>query len=318
MSRIFLGKALAGVLLATAGTVQFAHAQTVAVTQFVEHPELDKVRKGALDALKEAGYASANVVFESAQADIATASQIASRFNGLNPAVIIAIATPSAQMVVNTGTSVPVVFGAVSDPVAAGLVKDLDHPGGNVTGTSARPDVGPQLDQIKQLTPGVKRIGVLFNPAEVNSKVLVEDFVKQGAARGFDVRTEAVTSSAEVLSATANLVDRVDAIYVPTDSTVVSGLEAAAGLAIEKKLPLYTADTNGVNRGALAAIGYDYYEVGRDTGAIAARILGGEKPGDIAVVPAKKSSQLFNAKTAKAIGIIIPKDLLDQASAVIE
>lgn len=318
MSRILLSKILAGVILATAGTFQVAHAQTVAITQFVEHPELDKVRQGALDALKDAGYASINVVFESAQADIATASQIASRFNGLNPAVIIAISTPSAQMVVNTGTLLPVVFGSVSDPVAAGLVKNLEHPGGNVTGTSALPDIGPQLDQIAALTPGAKRIGVLFNPAEVNSKVLVEDFTKQSAARGFQVRAEAVTSSAEVLSATANLVDRVDAIYVPTDNTVVSGLDAAVALAIEKKLPLYTADTNGVNRGALAAIGYDYYEVGRDTGAIAGRILAGEKPGDIAVIPATKSRQLFNAATAKAIGVIIPQNLLDQASAVIE
>jgi putative ABC transport system substrate-binding protein len=99
---------------------------------------------------------------------------------------------------------------------------------------------------------------------------------------------------------------------------VVSGLEAAVALAIEKKLPLYTADTNGINRGALAAIGYDYYQVGRDTGAIAAKILAGEKAGDIAVVPATKSRQLFNAATAKAIGITIPQNLLDQASAVVK
>jgi putative ABC transport system substrate-binding protein len=152
----------------------------------------------------------------------------------------------------------------------------------------------------------------------VNSKVVVDDFIEQGTKAGYQIRTEAVTSSADVLTAAGNLVDLVDAIFIPTDNTVVSGLEGVVSLAISHRIPIYTADTNGINRGAMAAIGYDYYQVGRDTGVIAARILKGEKPADIPVIRASKTSLLFNLKTAKEIGVLIPQDLLAPAANVVQ
>ena len=310
---------LASLLASETPTLAQATRKVVAITQFVEHPELDKVTDGALAALAAAGFDKSNttIVFQNAQADFATAAQIASQFTAMSPDVVIAIATPSAQTFIKPGSSIPLVFGAVSAPVASGLVADLQHPGKNVTGTMDRPDVALQFTLVEQVAPSVKRIGLLYNPAEANSKSLVADFEKEGGARGYEVVEGPVSSSAEIYSAAASLVDRVDAICVPTDNTVVSGLEAAVQIAIEHKLPLFTADTNGVNRGALAAIGYDYNQVGLDTGAIAARILKGEKPGDIPVAAATKTSITFNLQTARKIGLMLPDEVLKTASAVV-
>ena len=292
----------------------------VAISQIVEHPDLDNVRRGVVDALEQSGFGkdAAKIVYESAQGDVATSVQIAKRFVGMNPDVIVTIGTPVSQAAVRSTKSIPVVFGGVGDPLGAGLVADMQRPGGNVTGTSSFTPVEPQLDLMRQLVPTAKRIGILHNPAEANSRAAVDAVVKAGSARGYTFVREIVTSSAETLSAASNLVGKVDLIYIPTDSTVVSGAEAVIKVALASKLPLFTAETGGANRGALAAVGFDWRQIGLDTGRIAARVLKGEKPGDIAVLPATAVSIRLNARTAKAIGIPLPPELVSRAAQVIE
>jgi putative ABC transport system substrate-binding protein len=294
---------------------------TVDVTAIVEHPALDAVRDGVKDALAEAGYKDGEnlkFVYQSAQGNPATAAQIARQFIGESPDVIVPISTPSAQAVVAATHDIPVVFTAVSDPVGAQLVKSMEKPGGNVTGLSDMSPVAAHIDLIKAVLPDVKTVGFLYNSGETNSVSLLASFKKAADKAGIKVVESAATKTAEVQGAARALVGRVDAIYVPTDNTIVSALEAAVGVADEAKLPLFTADTDSVKRGAIAALGFNYYDVGKQTGEVVVRVLKGEKPGDIPVEIAKGTDLVVNKKAAEKIGLKLPEGIISGATKVIE
>lgn len=314
------------ILLAVAATLALtlpakAADVTVAVTAIVEHPALDAVRKGVQDTLAAAGYKEGEnlkFLFESAQGNPATAAQIARQFAGEDPSVIVPISTPSAQAVVSATRDIPVVFTAVSDPLGAQLVKNMDKPGGNVTGLSDMSPVAEHIALIKEILPNVKSIGYLYNSGEANSVSLLAVLKTEAAKAGLTVVESAATKSAEVQGAARALVGRADVIYVPTDNTIISALEGAVAVAEEAKLPLFTADTDSVNRGSIAALGFNYYDVGKQTGDIVVRILKGENPGDIAVKVAAGSDLVVNKKAAEKMGVTLPESVLKRANRVVE
>lgn len=310
-------------LAATAAIVLPARAAdvTVAVTAIVEHPSLDAVRDGVKDVLAAAGYKDGDnlkFVYKSAQGNPATAAQIARQFAGDAPTVIVPISTPSAQAVVSATKDIPVVFSAISDPVGAQLIRSMDKPGGNVTGISDMSPVVEHVALIKEITPAAKTVGFLYNSGEANSVSTLTAFKAAAEQAGLKVVESAATKTAEVQGAARALVGKVDVIYVPTDNTIISAFEAAAAVAVESKVPLYTADTDSVARGSLAALGFNYYDVGKETGAVVVRILKGEKPADIPATVAKGSNLVVNKKAAAAFGVELPKSVLDRASKVIE
>ncbi|PCK82519.1 ABC transporter substrate-binding protein [Rhizobium sophoriradicis] len=314
------------ILLALAATLALslparADNVTVAVTAIVEHPALDAARKGVLDVLTAAGYKegeSLKFVFESAQGNPATAAQIARQFAGDEPNVIVPISTPSAQAVVSATRDIPVVFTAVSDPLGAQLVKNMDKPGGNVTGLSDMSPVGEHLALIKEIVPKVKTIGYLYNSGEANSVSLLAVLKAEAEKVGLTVVESAATKSAEVQGAARALVGRADAIYVPTDNTIISALEGAVAVAEESKLPLFTADTDSVSRGSIAALGFNYYDVGKQTGEIVVRVLKGENPGDVPVKTAAGSDLVVNKAAAAKMGVTLPESVLSRANKVID
>jgi putative tryptophan/tyrosine transport system substrate-binding protein len=315
------------ILLALAATLALsvsakaADTVTVAITAIVEHPALDAARKGVLDALTAAGYKEGEnlkFVFQSAQGNPATAAQIARKFAGDAPNVIVPISTPSAQAVVSATHDIPVVFTAVTDPVGAQLVKSLDKPGGNVTGLSDMSPVGEHLALIKEIVPTAKKIGYLYNSGEANSVSLLAVLKTEAEKAGVTVVESAATKSADVQGAARALVGRVDAIYIPTDNTIISALEGAVAVAQEAKLPLFTADTDSVSRGSIAALGFNYYDVGKQTGDIVVRVLKGENPGDIPVKIASGSDLVVNKTAAAKTGITIPDSVMKRASRVVE
>ena len=314
------------ILLACAATLALtlpakAADVTVAVTAIVEHPALDAARKGVLDALTAAGYKEGEnlkFVFESAQGNPATAAQIARQFAGDEPNVIVPISTPSAQAVVSSTRDIPVVFTAVSDPLGAQLVKNMDKPGGNVTGLSDMSPVGEHIALIKEILPNVKTIGYLYNSGEANSVSLLAALKAEAEKAGITVVESAATKSAEVQGAARALVGRADAIYIPTDNTIISALEGAVAVAEESKLPLFTADTDSVSRGSIAALGFNYYDVGKQTGEIVVRVLKGENPGDIAVKTAAGSDLVINKAAAAKMGVTLPESVVSRANKVIE
>ncbi|MEM9266976.1 MAG: ABC transporter substrate-binding protein [Cyanobacteria bacterium P01_F01_bin.13] len=293
----------------------------VAVTQIVEHPALDAVRDGLQDKLKEEGYeadSSLKWVWESAQGQAANAAQIAQKFVGDNPDLIVAIATPSAQAVVGNTDTIPVVFSAVTDPVGAELVPSLTASGGTVTGVSDLSPIDEHLALIADIDPDAKNVGVIYNAGESNSVSLVKLLNAEAEKQGFTIEEATVSSSADVTTAAESLVGKVDAIYIPTDNTVVSALESVIKIGNDNQLPVFAGDTDSVERGAIATASFDYYEVGRQTGDMVARILGGENPGDIPVELANNVDLAVNLAAAEAMGVTIPDVIKDSADQLFE
>lgn len=317
MRKLILALAAASALVLPAK----AEEVTVAITAIVEHPALDAARDGVKAALAEAGYKEGENIkflYESAQGNPGTAAQIARQFVGEEPTVIVPISTPSAQAVVAATRDIPVVFTAVSDPVGAQLVKDMQKPGGNVTGLSDMSPVADHIKLIKEITPNVKNLGFVYNTAEANSVSTLAAMKAEAEKAGVTIVESVATKSSEVQGATRALIGRVDAIYIPTDNTIVSALEAAVGVAEEAKVPLYSGDTDSVARGALASVSFNYFDVGKQTGAIVARVLKGEKPADIPVTVAAGSDLVINKKAAAKMGVTFSDDLVKRAVKVIE
>ncbi|PVY75311.1 putative ABC transport system substrate-binding protein [Tamilnaduibacter salinus] len=311
---------LATLLLATASLVQ-AEPKTVAVTQIVEHPALDAVYQGVRDELTEnAGYRigeSIKFMHESAQANTATASQIARKFVGASPDVIVAIATPSAQTVAAAARKTPVVFSAVTDPVGAKLVDSMEKPGANITGITDMLPIDRHLDMLQRVVPDATRIGTVYNPGEANAVALVDEIEKRFKERDVELVKAAATKTSEVLGAARSLVGKVDAIYITTDNTVVSAAEAVMSVGERADIPVFAADTATVERGAVAALGFNYYDMGRQTGQVVDRILKGEAPASIPVRGIDKLSLHVNPGAAERMGIALPQSFVDDADKVI-
>lgn len=242
---------------------------------------------------------------------------MAKKFAGLAPDVIVAISTPSAQTVASAARSTPLIFSAVTDPVGAKLVKDPNHPGGLITGVTDMSPIAAHLDLVKRVVPSAKRLGVIYNPGEANSVTLVALVNKFAPGKGLSVVEAGATKTSDVLTAARSLVGKVDAIYIPTDNTVISALEAVIKVGIDAQIPVITADTDSVKRGAVAALGFNYYDVGRQTGVMVARVLNGEKPGDIAVEGVSKLELFVNPAAAAAMGVTLPADMVDEAKEVV-
>ncbi|UKJ73086.1 ABC transporter substrate-binding protein [Azospirillum brasilense] len=318
ITRLFLAAATAAVALTSA--TAFAQTKTVAITAIVEHPALDATRDGVIEALKAAGYTPGDtlkVEYQSAQGNPATAAQIARQFAGARPDVIVPISTPSAQAVVASTRDIPVVFTAVTDPVGAQLVRSLDKPGANVTGVSDMAPVAEHVALIREIVPSVKRLGVLYNAGEPNSVSLVKALKDEAQKAGLTVVEATATKSADAQPAARSLVGKADAIYVPLDNTVVSALESVVAVGQQAKLPVFSADTDSVARGTVASIGFDYRQVGRQTGEAVVRILKGEKPGDVPVTFAKGTDLFVNPKSAAAMGVTIPEAVTQRATKVV-
>jgi putative tryptophan/tyrosine transport system substrate-binding protein len=318
--RHVLASALISGWLGFAGPAAAADA-FVAVTAIVEHPALDAARDGVRDELKAGGFEEGKnlkFVYESAQGEPSTAVQIAQKFVGENPSVIVPISTPSAQAVVNATSEIPIVFTAVTDPLGAKLVGDMMKPGGNVTGMSDLSPIKKHLELIKEITPNATKIGVPYNPGEANSVTLLGLLKQYAPDMGLEIVEAAAPTSADVLAATQSLVGKVDVIYVPTDNTIVSALESVIKVGTDNQVPVYAGDTDSVPRGAIAALGFNYYDVGRQTGKIVLRVLNGEKPGDIPVEGVEITELYVNPGAAKAMGVTIPEAVVARAKTVVQ
>jgi putative ABC transport system substrate-binding protein len=317
MKRILFGMLIALMFVAPS----FGKVVQIGITQIVEHPALDACRKGIIDKLKELGYEEGKNVkydIQIAQGNIATANQIAKKFVGDKKDLIVAIATPSAQAVANLTKNIPIVISAITDPVGAKLVKSLEKPSGNITGTTDMSPVKEQIALFDKLNISVKRIGVIYNSGEANSRTLVNILKAVAKQRGIMVVEATVTNSSGVLMAAKSLVGKVDGIYIPTDNTVVSALESVLQVSFDNKIPVITGDTDSVVRGALASLGMDYYKLGLQTGVIVSRILKGEKPANIPVETLKDLDLFINESTAQKLGIKIDPELLKSAKKVIK
>ncbi len=295
--------------------------KTVAITQIVEHPALDASRKGIEAGLADAGFKvgeNLKIDYQNAQGSTATAGQIAKKFVGDKPDVIVAISTPSAQSVVASTKDIPVVFNAIIDPVAAKLVPSMDKPSGtNVTGMSDYIPFEPQFEMMQKLMPGVKRIGYVYSPGEINSTTMLARMKAYLAPKNIEVVAVAAPRPTDVAAAVRSLKGKVDLLYTSFDNGVVSTYESVYKAGTEIKLPLVAADTGTVKRGAMAAYGPDFYDLGVQTGHMVARVLKGEKPGDIMPEHPKGGDLVVNPTAAAALGFTLPESLVKEAKEVV-
>lgn len=295
----------------------------IGITQIVDHPALNNARKGFIDALADEGFVegeNVTFIFRDANGDSNNTRPIAESFVADGVDMILAISTPSAEAAAEVTTEIPILITAVTDPVQSKLVNSLEEPGTNVTGTHdnfPQEVLKEQLRLMQELTPGLKTIGVFFNSGEENSVVQVETVEKVAAEMGLQIEKAAVTTTGEVAQAAESLVGKVEAFYVPTDNTVVSAISSVVQVAEEHKIPLFAAEENTVDNGAVATYGIVYYELGYQTGKMAAKILRGEA--EPATMPVEGQSEFFyvvNKTAARNMGVELPQSLLDKARVV--
>jgi putative ABC transport system substrate-binding protein len=298
-----------------------AAQQTVklGLTQFVEHPALDTIRQGILDGLKASGFEEGKnleVDYENAHGEVNNTVSIAQKFAGDGKDMVVAITTPSAQAAAKVITDKPVVFSTVTDPISAQLVSSLEKPDKNVTGTSDKVSMEQQLQLIKSVMPQVKTVGVVYTTSEINAEVQVKELEEAGKKLGVSVVKAGISSLSEVQLAAQSLVGKAEAILIPIDNTVVSSFEAVLGVAEQAKIPVFASDVDTVKRGAVATYGIDYYQMGKQTGEMAARILKGQKIADNPVEVSKKTDLYINEAAAAKFGLTLPAELKQQAKEI--
>lgn len=334
VSRVgFMALALMGIALALSTALMSCEnaAQTVAgldsvpfvaVTQFIEQPDLNAVRSGLHAALVEAGYKEGKSLrweWKSAQGNPATALQIAKKYVWAKPDVIVAISALSAQAVASLAGNVPVVFSAVADPVEAKLVEAVDKPGNTVSGVSDRTPIDQHMALIREILPAAKRLGVIYDAEEEHWESLMALIHTQAQHQEFtEIKEIAIFSSGEVVGAARSLVGSVDAIYMPADIRLNLALSAVVQVGQDNNLPVFAGDTAGVRKGAIAGISFSYYDIGRQTANMVIKVLKGRNLEDLPVEFVKVVQLFINPTTAEKMGVTLPAAVLERADEVIE
>lgn len=298
---------------------------TIGIGQFAEHGSLDNCRIGFLQGLADEGIVQGKnltILYENAQADGATASQIMDNFIAKKADIICAIATPMAQSAYSAAKkdNVPVIFTAVNDPVMAELANADGSPVGEVTGTSDKLPVEKQLEMIRALLPDAKKIGIMYSTSEINSVSTIEEYKAAAPEFGFEIVESGISSTADIPLAADNLLSKVDCINNLTDNTVVSSLQVILDKAGKKNIPVFGSEVEQVKVGCLAAVGLDYVSLGEQTGKMAAQVLKGEKKASEMNFEAVKDGAAFYANNvvAENLGITIPDEMREDAAGLFD
>lgn len=291
----------------------------IGIDQLVEHPALDSAREGFIAGLESKGFKDGEKVtidFENAQGDIPTTQLIAQNFLSNKVDMIFAIATPAAQSAFNATKEVPILFTAVTDPVDAGLAESWESSNNNVTGTSDVAPIEEQFPLLKKLVPGAKKVGTLYNTSEVNSELQIEKAKELASELDLELITSGVSNSNELPQAIDALIDKIDVLYVPTDNLIASSMALIVDKCNGKDIPVIGAERAHVEAGALATIGINYYDLGFQTGLMAAEVLEGKEPKDIPIATLEKTELVINEDSAKTLNIEIPEDLKEEAELI--
>ena len=289
------------------------------IIQFAEHGSLDNCRKGFLKGLESEGIKEGEnlkITYKNSQADTATDNQIASNFASKKLDMICAIATPSAQSAYNAAmkADIPVIYTAVTDPVAAELADKDGKPVGEVTGTSDKLPVEEQLKMIRKMLPDAKKIGIMYTTSEANSVSAIEEYKSLVKKYDFELVEKGITTTADVSLAADDLLSKVDCITNLTDNTVVASLPTILDKANEKKIPVFGSEIEQVKIGCLAAEGIDYIALGKQTGKMAAKVLKGEtKASEQNFETITEPGFYVNNKVAENLGITVPDNLANNA-----
>ena len=287
--------------------------KTVAIATLMSHPALDEVQAGMLAELNCRGWRdgeSITLITRNANGQMQIVPTIASDLAARNADVTVAITTPMAQAVARVARG-PVVFAAVTDPVGAGLVPDLENGHGQITGTSDAWPYRAQLELIREILPNAAALGLLYNPGEAASQYGIRQIRANAGPVNFELVEAGVNAVTEVRPVAENLIGRVDALFLSSDNTVIGGMAGALSVATERRVPLFVGDSGTVERGGIAAVSVGYRELGRRTGELVDRFLAGER--DVPPFVAQGVEVHVNRKAAELMGVELPDSVLQRA-----
>lgn len=321
--RITAALTLAGMMaLSPVAVMAEEETYTIGIEQFAEHGSLDNCREGFIQGLAEEGIVEGEnltIDYKNAAADMAAAGQISDNFASAGVDLICGIATPSAQSAFNAAMDkdIPVIYTAVTDPVAAELADEDGKAPGEVTGTSDKLPVQLQLEMIREMLPEAKTIGILYTTSEANSESAIKEYEALVGEYGFELETAGITATADIPLAAEGLLSKVDCLTNLTDNTVVSSLPTILEMAGEKNIPVFGSEIEQVKIGCLAAEGLDYVALGVQTGKMAAKVLKGEaKASEIPYETIEEAALYINAKVAENLGVEVPEEMTEKAAEV--
>lgn len=296
-----------------------ASLKTIAISQIIDHAALDQVRSSLIETLKEQGFESdknIKILYENAHGNMVTATQIATKLASEELAVAVGISTPSTQTLLQAfqkrEKKTPIVFTAVTDPNAAKLTPEMTHY--PISGVSDAPNLESLIEDLHQVMPNIKRLGVMYNPAEANSVSTVSHLKKLLKQQNIEMIESVVNSTNDVPQAAQRLIGKVDALYFPQDNTLVAAMQAVINIANQANpelpviLPIYSND-HALLKGVLMANGFDYDDIGKETGLMVAKILKGENVADIPIKSPRFPKTVINATKVLKLGLKLPESL---------
>lgn len=291
----------------------------VGILQTTSHPSLDEITAGSIEGLAEHGYVDGEnieVVFQNAQGDQNLMNTMAQSLVDEGADLLIGIGTPASQAFANATSDIPIIMGAVSDPVGAGLVESEDVPGTNVTGVKNQAPVEAQLELMADILPDAQTVGLLYSSGEDNSRAEGERVTQVLEEMGLEAVTYTVSSTNEIQQMVATLSQEVDVIYLPTDNTIASAFDTVVSEADRYDTPLIPTVDLMISQGGLATVGINQTEMGEEAGRMAAEVLGGQDPSDFPVFVLSEGDVLVNQEKADRLGIAIPQSILDDATII--
>ncbi|MBV9538344.1 MAG: acyclic terpene utilization AtuA family protein, partial [Acidisphaera sp.] len=315
-------RAVLAMMTAALGVPALAYAaepKRVDLSFFAEHSATSEARRGIIDELADRGYKDGSTMrlqIQNAQGDFITQRQIAQKFVGESPDLIIAISTPTAQAMAAATNRIPVVFCTVTDPVSAKVVNSLEAPGRNLTGAGNMPPFADLLDLMQRILPSLKRVGTIYNPGEANSVAQIVALRKAAEAKGLTLVDATALAGPDVLTSARNLVGRADAVLLTQDILATSNLASVLKVGQDAGLPVFTSDVTTVPLGVVASTGVDLYKLGRVAGGMAAQVLAGANPATMPVQQLKATQIVVNPAAAAKMGVQIPASVLSGAERV--
>ena len=294
----------------------------IGIIQYMQHASLDEAYQGFVDGLAEAGYVDGENItlnYQNASGEVGNCKSICDTFANGGSDLVLAIATPAAQSAVNKfqDTDTPVLFTAVTDAVEAKLVDSNEAPGREVTGTLDMPVIADQIAVIKEVLPDAKTLGIIYTSSEANSEIQAKEAEAAAKDLGMDVVIATSSSTNDIPQVISSIVNsNVDALYIPSDNAMASAMATINSQAVENQLPVFCAVEAMIQEGGIATTAINYYDLGKQTAAMAVRIFNGEKASEIPVETQKDMGLVVNKTFAESVGVTIPEDMLSKAATV--
>ena len=288
----------------------------IGVLTLMHHPALDQIYKGYVDELAREGYHNGKnikIEYQNANGDQSNLKTMAAKLVDDHSNVIFGITTPAAQAVANSTSRTPIVLGAVTDPKGAGLVKNNQHPGGNITGVSDQAPINEQLHLIKEFMPHLKTLGVIYTSSDSSAVAGYHQIVRECKKMGINLKAYSIANSNDLNQVSEQMLSQVDAVIVPTDNTIAGAMQTLVKNANAANKPVFPAAGTMVKQGGVATYSVNQYDLGVRGAKMTVAILKGKKPANMPIDFVRHGEPILNLKQARKLGLTVPQHFEHEA-----